>query len=460
MKTRNKILICLLLTFGICILFQNNVKAASAKISVSNTNPKPGEKVTVTGSVTAGAWNLNLSGNGKSETIYGYTNTNGNSSGSKSITFTAGNPGEKYSFSLNGGMTDINSDSEENVSKSVAIVVAENKKEDNSKTSSNSTQSNTATTQTNAQSNSSSKDNSSDKNEEKEPTFQTTNKVATVMATVNFRKSYSTKSSSLGKIKEGNTVTIIGTGDNGWSKIEYNGKTGYIKTEYLSSSEEGTEEENEEQNSFGLDLFKIKDLELTPEFSTDIYEYTINTKEYLKQLDIEEAVANTKNAKVEITGNENFVIGENIVKISVSDENGNSVVYRIVVNVREKEDIQNNDSNEVADSNLFDEEMDRIQKEINIKKWIIRGIIVFVTMCIIIMFILRYKTLKQEDEEENYSKKDGYVIIDEKFDALEKDKEKIAKIEQFDEEIEKNKTKELEQPVQPRRMKKTKGKHF
>lgn len=65
MKNIKKVISILILSLGIICLFQSDVKAANAKISVSNTNPKPGEKVTVTANVTAGAWNLKFSGNGK-----------------------------------------------------------------------------------------------------------------------------------------------------------------------------------------------------------------------------------------------------------------------------------------------------------------------------------------------------------------------------------------------------------
>lgn len=452
MKTIQKIFLCTLFTLGILIFSQTTANAASAKISVSNTNPKPGEKVTVTGTATAGAWNLTLSGNGKSETIYGYTNTNGNSSGSKSITFTAGNAGEKYTFSLSGGMTDINSDKEESVSKTASIVVAKNTTTTTTSTSSNASNQKTNTTSTATVSNS-----SSDSTTAKEPKFTDVNKTATVTAKVNFRSSYSTNSSALGKISEGETITLLANGDNGWSKIKYNDKTGYIKTEFLSLTDEGTETENQEESEeiFGLDSLKIKDYELNPKFSTDIYEYTIETTDEIEELEITQAVATVQTAKVDIEGNENFKLGENTITIKITDDaSDNTAIYTIKVKISEQEVM------EEPDQTVFNEEVDRIQKDLNLRKWLVRGIIVFVTIIIIIMFILRYRTVKMEEADDEYNKRDGYVIIDEKFDSQETDKEKIAQIEQFDEELEKNKEKDIEPPVQPRRMKKSKGKHF
>ena len=192
---------------------------------------------------------------------------------------------------------------------------------------------------------------------------------------------------------------------------------------------------------------------MTPEFSTDIYEYTINSKEEIKELNIEQAIANSQTARVEITGNENFVEGKNVVKIDVIDENQEkTALYQIIVN------IEKNQQAEKIDSTVFDEEANRIQKDLNLRKWVIRAIIIFVTIIIIIMCILRYRTVRSE-QDGLYGKNDGYVIIDEMFDL----KERIAKIERMDEEIDENKDSEesnIEKTIETRKSKRKRGKHF
>ncbi len=55
----------------------------------------------------------------------------------------------------------------------------------------------------------------------------------TVNDTVRLRKSESTDSEILDMIYSGSTVNVIEQYANGWAKVEYNGSTGYIKTEYL-----------------------------------------------------------------------------------------------------------------------------------------------------------------------------------------------------------------------------------
>ena len=51
--------------------------------------------------------------------------------------------------------------------------------------------------------------------------------------TLTVRKSNSTKSSSLGKLKKGNVVIAVQESSNGWVKIEYKGKFGYVQNSNL-----------------------------------------------------------------------------------------------------------------------------------------------------------------------------------------------------------------------------------
>ncbi|MCC3863260.1 SH3 domain-containing protein [Terrisporobacter petrolearius] len=52
---------------------------------------------------------------------------------------------------------------------------------------------------------------------------------------LNFRSGPSTSYSVIGKLSSGTKVEVLST-SNGWSKIKYDGKTGYVSSEYLSSS--------------------------------------------------------------------------------------------------------------------------------------------------------------------------------------------------------------------------------
>ncbi|MBP3825214.1 MAG: SH3 domain-containing protein, partial [Butyrivibrio sp.] len=50
---------------------------------------------------------------------------------------------------------------------------------------------------------------------------------------VKFRKGQSTDSEAITTIYAGSTVNVIEQYASGWAKIEYNNKTGYVKSEFL-----------------------------------------------------------------------------------------------------------------------------------------------------------------------------------------------------------------------------------
>ena len=53
-------------------------------------------------------------------------------------------------------------------------------------------------------------------------------------STVNIRESMSQNSSKVAVAYEGETVTVVQSYSEGWTKVKYDGKEGYIKTEYLN----------------------------------------------------------------------------------------------------------------------------------------------------------------------------------------------------------------------------------
>ena len=59
-------------------------------------------------------------------------------------------------------------------------------------------------------------------------------KTATANATVNVRVSDSMNADTMGQLYGGTTVQILEMKGNGWSRIAYDGKEGYVKTEYLT----------------------------------------------------------------------------------------------------------------------------------------------------------------------------------------------------------------------------------
>ncbi|MEG1705747.1 MAG: cadherin-like beta sandwich domain-containing protein [Clostridia bacterium] len=79
---------------------------------------------------------------------------------------------------------------------------------------------------------------------------------------------------------------------------------------------------NPELSDATLQSLVVEDISLTPEFDTNVIEYLCNDIEgNISKLNIT-AYAKNEKAKVEILGNENFKVGENIITIKVTSESG------------------------------------------------------------------------------------------------------------------------------------------
>lgn len=83
-----------------------------------------------------------------------------------------------------------------------------------------------------------------------------------------------------------------------------------------------------------LKSLSINGYTLSPKFDKTILVYDVKVNYNTNSLDLT-AIAENESAKVEITGNENFKVGNNVVLIKVTDENGFIRIYQINV---EKED--------------------------------------------------------------------------------------------------------------------------
>lgn len=66
--------------------------------------------------------------------------------------------------------------------------------------------------------------------------FKEVNETIYTTDTCNIRKSYSTSSEKLGKVAKDTALKRTGIGDNGWSRIEYNGQVAYITSQYVTTT--------------------------------------------------------------------------------------------------------------------------------------------------------------------------------------------------------------------------------
>lgn len=85
-------------------------------------------------------------------------------------------------------------------------------------------------------------DNTTDDTTEEEQGETPAGETVYTTATVNVRKEANTDSELVGQVYEGTAITRYEAGDDGWSKIDYNGTEAYIKSEFLSESQPEAEE--------------------------------------------------------------------------------------------------------------------------------------------------------------------------------------------------------------------------
>ena len=305
------------------VLLFNKVDAATCNVSANKTNIQVGEQVSVSVNVNAGAWNLRINGggltSGDTSGLAGQTNTTANSNASKTYTFTANSAGT-YTISVTGDITDYDTDQTINISKPITITVSEKKQEQPVTPTEP-----TTPTQPTA------------------PTFSNTNKKMYATDKINLRSSWSTSSAAT-SVEKGTELTVTGTSTekiNGyvWYRVSYNG-TKYVASGLLTATkpqveenkeDEKQENENKEKSSNkALKDLVVQNYKLSPEFTSENTKYTLEVTKEVDKLEIT-PIPEDSEAKVQIAGNENFKIGNNIVKITVTAEDGTTRIYTITV---------------------------------------------------------------------------------------------------------------------------------
>lgn len=121
-------------------------------------------------------------------------------------------------------------------------------------------------TSTSSNSNDNNSNNSSNNNNNQTPQAKFTDVNETIYTTdvCNIRKSYSTSSDKIATVKSGTALKRTGVGDNGWSRIEYNGQVAYITSQFLSNQAPEVKFSNVNET-----LYAKQDCNVRKSYSTD-----------------------------------------------------------------------------------------------------------------------------------------------------------------------------------------------
>ncbi|MCI9015845.1 MAG: cadherin-like beta sandwich domain-containing protein [Clostridia bacterium] len=146
-----------------------------------------------------------------------------------------------------------------------------------------------------------------------------------VKATPNNSKAKATVTGNKNLKAGSNKVKITVTAEDGTKKV-YQITVNKLADESGIVSNAGTEEQE-----VSLKSLTINGVELNTPFKPELYQYECTITEDIEELEIQ-AIANIETASVEINGNKNLIIGENIITILVKSESGNkTATYQIKV---------------------------------------------------------------------------------------------------------------------------------
>jgi len=122
-------------------------------------------------------------------------------------------------------------------------------------------------------------------------------------SSVNLRKKASTSSAVIGKLKLNNEVIVLEKVDSKWSKIEYDGITGYVSTDLLSSKKVEEKEESNSTSRDGESVSRDEVVENKKEETTKKEEITTNKDTTVKEENTpnkeQETVTNKEDKKEE-----------------------------------------------------------------------------------------------------------------------------------------------------------------
>ena len=207
-----------------------------------------------------------------------------------------------------------------------------------------------------------------------------------------------------------NNINITALPEDAKANIQITGNTnipvGNSQIKILVTAEKGNQKQylinvtktnNSELSNANLENLAIENVTLIPEFNSEITDYTAEFSEDIQSLNIL-AIPQREAATVTIEGNENLQIGDNVIKITVLAEDGEtSKIYNIVVKKNEVTEEESENLNEDIEANneRIDNEIEN-ETEKDSLTWII--VIIALSIIIITSIIIILKRKKHNDE--------------------------------------------------------------
>ena len=116
--------------------------------------------------------------------------------------------------------------------------------------------------------------NNNNNNNNNKVAFSDVNETVYTTERVNLRKSYSTSSEKISTLSKDTKLTRTGVSSNGWSRVNYNGQTGYIFSQYLTVKPDEPKEEKPAEKEMKITevketMYASQNCNLRKSWSTD-----------------------------------------------------------------------------------------------------------------------------------------------------------------------------------------------
>lgn len=356
MKKLIKLNLIGLFTIISLIILATNSNAASAKINANN-EVEVGTPINISVTGSGVQWNLKLLVNGQeianSSELENYQS---NKSISFSKTYTPTSTGS-LKIELEGSVTEYNDGSTVTTfaSKTVTVKAKETPKPPDGGNTGNNQGNNTGNN-----------GGTTNKPTVTEPKFTSVSKTVYATADINLRSSWSTSSSAT-KVAKGTELKLTGTSTdkvNGyvWYRVTYNGQTKYVANNLVTDKKP-----EEKSNNTNLKILSIENVELSPEFSADVLQYTAKINGYEeKEIKVIAEVEDGK-ATVKVEGNTSIIAGENVITAEVTAEDGTKKTYKIILTNEKETTSLGLESLKIKDVNLEGFSPDKFEYEVSFK---------------------------------------------------------------------------------------------